>query len=98
MTMTEAAACGTPAIATRICGHQDSVDHGTSGLLSDSSAEMVQQIGQLIDDRELRDRLSEGARKHATNFTWDACAFGTFAPLAADALRRQRRGLSRFTR
>lgn len=98
MTMTEAAACGTPAIATRICGHQDSVDDGKSGLLADTSAEMVENIKALIDDRDLRDRLSEGARKHAANYTWDACAYGTFAPLAADALRRQRRGVARFTK
>ncbi len=96
MTMTEAAACGTPAIATRICGHQDSVDDGKSGLLSDSSAEMVGHIRALIEDADLRDRLSEGARKHAANYTWDACAYGTFAPLAADAIRRQRNPLARF--
>lgn len=98
MTMTEAGACGTPAIATRMGGFRDSVDEGKSGLLADDSAEMVAQMCRLIEDRELRDRLSEGARKHAANFTWDACAFGTFAPLAEDALRRQRRGLARFTR
>ncbi|HEY5153460.1 MAG TPA: glycosyltransferase family 4 protein, partial [Acidimicrobiales bacterium] len=37
MTLTEAAACGTPAVATRINGHTDSVDDGVSGLLADSS-------------------------------------------------------------
>src|SRR5690606_20473920 len=32
MTMTEAAACGTPAVATDIAGHRDSVADGRSGL------------------------------------------------------------------
>ena len=31
MTLTEAAACGTPAVATRIAGHQDSVVHDQTG-------------------------------------------------------------------
>ena len=35
MTLTEAAACGTPAVATRIAGHADAVRDGRSGLLAD---------------------------------------------------------------
>ena len=35
MTLTEAAACGTPAVATRIAGHADAVVDGSSGLLAD---------------------------------------------------------------
>ena len=35
MTITEAGACGIPAVATRIAGHVDAVRHGTSGLLVD---------------------------------------------------------------
>ncbi len=35
MTITEAGACATPAVATRIAGHIDAVRHGTSGLLVD---------------------------------------------------------------
>ena len=35
MTLTEAAACGTPAVATRIAGHVDAVVEGVSGLLAD---------------------------------------------------------------
>jgi glycosyltransferase involved in cell wall biosynthesis len=92
MTLTEAAACGTPAVATRIAGHQDSVIHGQTGLLAESSAEFVEQLVAILDDRDLRDRLTEGARKHAATFTWDATALGVFTPLAREALRRGRRG------
>ena len=35
MTLTEAAACGTPAVATDIAGHDDAVLDGESGLLVD---------------------------------------------------------------
>jgi glycosyltransferase involved in cell wall biosynthesis len=90
MTLTEAAACGTPAVATRIAGHQDSVVDGQTGLLADSSAEFTEQLVAVLTDQDLRERLSEGARKHAATFTWDATALGVFAPLAHDAMRRHR--------
>jgi glycosyltransferase involved in cell wall biosynthesis len=89
MTMTEAAACGTPAIASDIAGHRDSVAHEHSGLLAGSSAEMVEQLRAVLSDRELRLRLSEGALKHAAAFNWEACAYNAFTPLAQDALRRR---------
>jgi glycosyltransferase involved in cell wall biosynthesis len=88
MTITEAAACGTPAVATRIAGHCDSVAEDRSGMLAGSSREMVEKLSALIGDRELRLRLSEGALKHAAAFTWDASARDTFLPLAHDAVRR----------
>lgn len=85
MTLTEAAASGTPAVASRIAGHRDSVADGTSGLLADSSREMVEQLSAVIGDPDLRHRLSEGARKHAAAFTWDTCALAAFEQLAVDA-------------
>ena len=39
MTVSEAAACGTPAVATRIPGHLDAIDHGVTGLLADRDEE-----------------------------------------------------------
>ena len=36
MTITEAAACGTPAVVTRIAGHSDAVVHGVTGILVDT--------------------------------------------------------------
>ncbi len=39
MTITEAAACGTPAVATRVPGHADAVVDGTTGLLADGPDE-----------------------------------------------------------
>lgn len=97
MTLTEAAACGTPAVATRIAGHLDSVSEDESGLLADSDREFVAKLRAVLTDHDLRVRLSEGARKHADRYTWDATALGVFTPLAEDALRRRarRRGRDR---
>jgi glycosyltransferase involved in cell wall biosynthesis len=95
MTLTEAAACGTPAVASDIAGHRDSVAPGLSGLLAGSNAAFVESLVAVLTDTELRQRLSEGARKHAAAFTWEATALGVFQPLADQALRRRRRRLAR---
>ena len=50
MTITEAAACGTPAVATRIAGHIDAIVDGRTGLLVDDPAEMGSAIERLIGD------------------------------------------------
>ena len=92
MTMTEAAACGTPAVATDIAGHRDSVANDRSGLLGGTTAELVEKLRAVLTDAELRLRLSEGALKHAADFTWEACALNTFTPLVQDALRRRGSG------
>ncbi len=90
MTLTEAAACGTPAVATDITGHRDSVADGKSGVLVGSSREMVNEIVRLLTDADARDHLAEGARKHAAEFTWEAAAYNGFAPLAHQAIQRRR--------
>ena len=38
LSLTEAAACGTPAVASRIAGHADAVHDGVSGLLAGGTA------------------------------------------------------------
>jgi glycosyltransferase involved in cell wall biosynthesis len=91
MTITEAAACGTPAVVTRIPGHLDAVDDEHSGLLADDSRRLGEHIEALIGDDAFRERLSKGALAHAARFTWAATARGTLEVLAADALRRRRR-------
>jgi glycosyltransferase involved in cell wall biosynthesis len=91
MTITEAAACGTPAVVTRIAGHLDAVDDEHSGLLADHPRQLIEHIDALIGDDVFRQRLSTGAVAHAARFTWAATARGTLEVLAADALRRRRR-------
>ena len=91
MTVTEAAACGTPAVVTRIAGHSDAVAEGRSGLLAESPDELVDGLNRVIADSQLRSRLTDGALRHAEQFTWAATARGTLEVLAAEALRRRRR-------
>jgi glycosyltransferase involved in cell wall biosynthesis len=91
MTLTEAAACGTPAVATDIAGHRDSVDDGTSGLLGADDAALTAHLDAVLGDADRRRELSEGALRHAKSFTWEATAHGVFAPLAAQATARRPR-------
>ncbi len=60
MTITEAAACGTPAVANRIPGYVDAVVDGRTGLLV-APGELAPAIGLLLSDAGLRERLGEAA-------------------------------------
>jgi glycosyltransferase involved in cell wall biosynthesis len=90
MTITEAAACGTPAIATRIAGHTDGIVEGRSGLLGSTDDELTAALTSVLTEADLRGRLQRGALDRASALTWEATALGTFRVLAADALRRRR--------
>ena len=87
MSITEAAACGTPAVVTDIAGHRDAVDPGRSGYLAADERGLVTGLDEVLRDADLRRRLSEGALAHAARFTWDATAYGTFNALAEEAQR-----------
>ncbi len=91
MTVTEAAACGTPAVATRIAGHLDSVVEGRSGVLIDDVTGMTNALARVIESDELREQLGRGALEQAQRFTWENTALGTLEVLAGDALRRRAR-------
>lgn len=91
MGITEAAACGTPAIATDIAGHRDAVAVGHSGLLAHDEADFVAKLDALLHDHGLRAQLTAGAIDHASRFTWDTTALGTFKALAGEVQRRRSR-------
>ena len=91
MTITEAAACGTPAVATDIAGHRDAVRAGQSGMLVEPNADFASALEQVLTDEGLRARLSAGAIERAAACTWEATAVGTLEALASDARRRRRR-------
>lgn len=90
MTLTEAAGCGTPSVATDIAGHRDSVAPNLSGLLARTPREFTEQIAAVLTNSALREQLSAGALQHAATLTWTGTALGTFTPLAEDAIRRQK--------
>lgn len=87
MTVTEAAACGTPAVATRIAGHLDAVEDGVTGLLGDTRDELAERLDRVLSDQVLRRALSEAALDRASRLTWDATALGALEALALEAKR-----------
>jgi glycosyltransferase involved in cell wall biosynthesis len=72
----EADACGTPAIAYNVPGLRDSIRDGETGLLVPYSNidELANAIVSILVDSELRQRLSSGALQWASNFSWDRSA------------------------
>jgi len=91
MTLTEAAACGTPAVASDIAGHRDAVVAGVSGLLTEPGPEFVAALVRVLTDSSLRAELSRGALENAKRFRWGRTAEAAFQALAEVAERRHRR-------
>ena len=75
MTVTEAGACATPAVATDVTGHRDSVRHGVSGLLVQPEG-LAEAVASVLSDADLRARLGAGALVQARKLTWEATAAG----------------------
>ena len=92
MTVTEAAACGTPAVVTDIAGHRDAVQSGVTGVLSPDMAALARDIARVLDDRDTREQMSAAALARAGELTWEATATGTLAALAGEAARLRRPG------
>ena len=87
ITNLEAAACGTPTIASDSPGLRDSVVDGETGFLvphGDVGA-LAERIRAVVEDRNLRERLGRQARAFAERFTWDRAALDTEAFLEGAA-------------
>lgn len=83
ITNIEAAACGTPTIASDSPGLRDSVLDGVTGFLvphGDLDA-LAARIEQLLADSALRERLGAQARAFAEDFSWEQAANRTEAHL-----------------
>jgi glycosyltransferase involved in cell wall biosynthesis len=89
MTITEAAACRTPAVATRIAGHTDAIVDGMTGLLVDDHQGLAASLDRVLRDDAFRALLAKNALEHSSQYTWTATARGTLEVLAAEALRRK---------
>jgi glycosyltransferase involved in cell wall biosynthesis len=89
LTLLEAAACGTPGVASRIPGHVDAVGQRVTGHLGDDEAELAAALVQVLTDDALRGRLSVGALEHAQQHRWDRTAAGILDALCDDADRRR---------
>jgi glycosyltransferase involved in cell wall biosynthesis len=92
MTLTEAAACGTPAVATRIAGHEDAVVDGVSGVLTARDpGSLGAAMAQVLGDDGLRRALQQGALERAAVLTWSHTATELMRIVATEVSRRQSR-------
>jgi len=91
LAIVEAAALGTPSVALRSAGGTaESIVEGRTGLLADDEEDFVRQVSRILGDADLRERLSEGAREHAAQFSWDRTGDEVLEVLAAAASGRRR--------
>jgi glycosyltransferase involved in cell wall biosynthesis len=87
LTLTEAAACGTPAVATDIRGHRSSVVDGVTGVLAPLE-QLGDTLARVLNDHALRRRLADDALARARTLTWDASALGILRALHAQVMAR----------
>jgi glycosyltransferase involved in cell wall biosynthesis len=95
MTVSEAGACATPAVVSRIAGHEDVVVEGQTGYLASSRTEMVERLAELIEDDGLRERFGKAALDRAADLSWDETSERTLAVLAAEAMTVRSRRVRR---
>ncbi len=88
LTLSEAAACGTPAVVSPIAGHIDAVQDGISGFLAEPGPDMEAAVHTILSNQTVRRRLERGAVSKSRQLTWDRTALETLKVLAADATRR----------
>jgi len=80
LTLTEAAACGAPAVATDIPGHRCSVVDGVTGVLVAPEG-LGAALVDVLTDPQRRSWLAAAAQARAATLTWDASALGTLRVL-----------------
>jgi glycosyltransferase involved in cell wall biosynthesis len=75
LSLTEGAACGTPAVATDIRGHRCSVVDAQTGVLA-APEDLGRALAAVLGDPARRERLASAALARAQTLTWDASALG----------------------
>lgn len=90
MTLTEAAACGTPAVVTNIAGHSDATRDELSGLLCDGEKGLTDGLVRLLGDATLRARLQAGALDRAAELTWEHTAIANLEVLCTGSVSSAR--------
>jgi glycosyltransferase involved in cell wall biosynthesis len=87
----EANACGTPAVAYDVPGLRDSIRDGVTGrLVTDGDIQsLARALTSLVSDEALRTRLSNGSREWAKEFSWDKSA-GDFEHLLRQSIDGKR--------
>lgn len=67
----EANLFGTPAITFNVAGLSESVQDKKTGLLVNNEAEFIENICNVLEDKNLRNKLSKNSFKWAMKFNWD---------------------------
>jgi len=94
LVVSEAARFGTPTVAFRAAGGtQESVSHGVSGVLVDTTDEFAEALRTLLTDDVERKELSQGALAHAGEFSWTR-SIEAFASVVTAAVRGERTSTS----
>ena len=70
--MLEALASGLPIVSTNTGGADELVGSGVNGFIvkMKSSDDLAEKIGKLIDDKDLRERMSAESRRLAEKMSW----------------------------
>jgi len=70
----EAAACGTPTVASDSPGLRESVLEDVSGFLVPHGdvVALAERAGSILRDEALRERLAKGARRFAEGYSWES--------------------------
>ncbi len=87
LTISEAAGCATPAVASPIAGHMDAIEDGMSGFLAEPGQAMEDAVSAILSNQIVRRRLQRGALERSRLLTWDKTALETLRVLASDAAR-----------
>jgi glycosyltransferase involved in cell wall biosynthesis len=76
LNVVEANALGVPAVAYDVPGLRDSIQDGQTGLLVTSGdvQTLAEGLLRVLEDEELRGRLSENVLKYSRSFCWDKTA------------------------
>lgn len=73
--VTEANACGTPAIGYDVPGLKDSIRDGETGILTNNNPkDFSDSLINYFEDEELRERLTNNALKWSKTFSWSKTA------------------------
>jgi len=88
MTITEAAACGTPAVATKIPGHLDAVMNQQTGYLVENDYEMAEAIIAGLSDESKRIEMRKNSLEYVQKFRWEHTAAIILNALCDDAESR----------
>ncbi|MFM7125280.1 MAG: glycosyltransferase family 4 protein, partial [Actinomycetota bacterium] len=80
LTLTEAAGCGTPAVASDVPGHRSSVLADRTGTLVPVN-ELGSALADLLIDHERRTMMSDLAVQWARSLSWDRLAEQVLHPL-----------------